>query len=64
MSVRETFVAVEEQQEFHTSEFVCVCVWACARAFSLSYPANSAHAPYYIVISALCGSTTVFGIIS
>jgi hypothetical protein len=34
----------------------CVC--------SLSYPACKAHAPYYIVICGMSGSTVVFHIIS
>jgi hypothetical protein len=32
---------------------VCVCVCVCR----LSYPACNAHAPYYIVIFGLAGST-------
>jgi hypothetical protein len=39
---------------------VCVCVCVC----SLSYPARKAHAPYYIVICGLSGSTVFFHIIS
>jgi hypothetical protein len=37
----------------------CECV-----SVSLSYPACKAHAPYYIVICGLCGSTIFFHIIS
>jgi hypothetical protein len=53
--VRVTIVAVEKQYELHILS-VCVC--------SLSYPACSAHAPYYIVICGLSGCTIFSHIIS
>ena len=53
---RVTVVVVEKQQVFHV---LSVCLYSC-----LSYPACKAHAPYYIVIHVLSGSTIFFHIIS
>jgi len=47
-----TIFVVEMQEVF----WVCVC--------SLSYPAYSAHAPYYHLICCLAGRTIFFHIIS
>jgi hypothetical protein len=52
-SVRETTVAVEKQYVLETE-----CV------YSPSHPARKAHAPYYIVICGLPGSTVFFDIFS
>jgi hypothetical protein len=38
---------------------VGVCIWT--HSFSLSYPACNAHAPYYILICGLSGSTIFIG---
>ena len=50
----------------HSSVYVRVRANARARvqACSLTYPACQAHAPHYIVICGLSGSTTLFDIIS
>jgi len=48
--VRVTIVAMEEQLVLHILS-VCVCI--C----SFSYPTCKAHAPYYVVICVLSGST-------
>ena len=47
--IRVTIVLVDKQQILHILR-VCVC--------SFIYPTRKAHAPYYIVISGLSGSTT------
>jgi hypothetical protein len=52
--VRVTTVAVKSNKYYIV--WVCVC--------SLSYPTCKAHAPYYIVICDLSGSTIFFHIIS
>ena len=52
--VRAAIVALEKQLRITYSE--CVC--------SLRYPACKAHAPHYIVICSLSGSTVFFHIIS
>jgi hypothetical protein len=50
-SVCVTLVAVENTRSITNSE--CVC--------SLNYPACKAHAPYYVVICGMSGSTISFG---
>jgi hypothetical protein len=52
--VRETIVALENQEVLHFLSLWC----------SLSYPERKAHAPYYFVICGLCGCAIFFYIIS
>jgi hypothetical protein len=55
MGVRVTILAIEKKYVTYS---------VCMRACGLSYPACNAHAPYYIVICGLSGSTIFFHIIS
>ena len=64
--VRVTNVAMERQYSVCVCVCVCVyvCVCVCLSVCNLSYPERKAHAPHYIVICSLSGSTIFFHIIS